>query len=168
MFDQFTEYVAKAPQDEVRALLVEDIALCVTHFQVQTNGSGAREELAGLQNAMNLWIAEFEPPNHESEGSRQQPVLRALIDDLQAGQVARLERDELDFLAVVRDLIQRAHRPEAFDRLSTVLTPHMDGVLRRRSETKAADGLRGLARRGLRAEARWPWGRVLRRPVRPG
>jgi hypothetical protein len=147
MFDSFIEYVSKASPDEVRALSVEDMAICVTWFQSYAGTPVRQETCDGLQNATDLWVREWELPNHESEGSRQQPLLRVLMDEVLGGQFANLARDELDLLCVAYDLMQRAQRAGSFERPINVLRPHIDTLQRRRAGLPSAPGLPTLSER---------------------
>jgi len=147
MFDQFVEYIANAHADEVRALTVEDMAVCVAWFQSYANDPVKQEACAGLQEATELWVAGLAPHEHESEGSRQQPLLRALVDELQDGRLEQLKRDELDFLCIVYDLMQRADGSALFERPSTVLAPHIEVLQARRSALALAPGLPAVSKR---------------------
>ncbi len=145
MFDHFVEYIANAYEDEVRALSAEDMAICVAWYQSYAGDDERRERCRGLEDAMGLWVNEMQPPNHESEGSRQQPVLRRLVYILQSGRIGELERDELDFLCVIHDLMLRADRPEFFKRPLEALGPYMDALRQRRASLSVKPGLPTLA-----------------------
>lgn len=147
MFDLFVEYVSKAKPDELRALSVEDIAICVAWYQSMGHDSEKRALCQGLEEAADFWVREWEPPNHESEGARQQPLLRALLDEVLGGQLVDLRRDALDFLCIVDDLARRARRSDRLVRPLKVLDPHLDALQRRRVRLAPVVGLPDLSQR---------------------
>ena len=147
MFDRFVEFAAEAQPEEVRALSVEDMAVCVAWYQSYANDPAKQAVCQGLQEATERWLAEMEPLDHKSEGSRQQPLLRGLVDKLQDRPPEAFQRDELDFLCICYDLMQRADRPDFFARPLGLLGPHVDKLQGRREALRVAPGLPALAAR---------------------
>lgn len=143
----FVEYVAKAPPDEVHALCAEDIALCAAWHASCAANPGLLKACNGLQDTLSDWAAHMTPPNHESEGSRQQPVLRGLVNRLRDGQAASLNRDEIEFLCAVYDLMQRADHPDFFQRPIEALAPFIDQLRRRQADEPLQPGLPRLSQR---------------------
>ncbi len=126
-------------------MTLEDVALCAAWCE--SKGETLADQASRIQALEARWAAEHEPPATLFEGGRQQPLLRKLIDELRAGSLARLARDELDFLCIAYELMGRAARPEEFARPRSCIEPHIEAIIQRRAELPVAPGLPALEHR---------------------
>ncbi len=141
MLKSFIEHVSRLKPEEVATLWLEDIALCAAWYQSYDGDPEAQKSCAAIPKAVEHWLASATPVPLETEGRRYQLVLRSLLDELQNGQLGKLERSQLDFLHAVSDLIERSSEPSHFQRVSELLAPHTKPLAARRDSLEATPGL---------------------------
>src|SRR5206468_3991136 len=83
----------------------------------------------------------------ETEGQRQQPLLRELTRWATAGGVKEMARDELDFLAAAWTLARGAKNQARFKRAAFHLAPRIAEIEARRAALPMALGMPHLSRR---------------------
>ena len=143
MFENLCKYVAEACEEAIQALTVEDLALWV--LAVGASGTEDGGGRTAVDRVKQVWLVDSGGAEQASEGSRQQPLLRALIDALEADGVSVLTRDEVDFLLAIFELMQE--HPERFARPRSILSPYLDGLQGRRDALEPAPDMAGLGKR---------------------
>lgn len=147
MFESLVQYVGALPEERVETLFLEDAAITAVWcdgFQ----GEEEKQELCSAASAtIETWLQQAAPREVETEGRRQQPLLRALISELNDGRLDQLLRDELDVLFLTWTLIQRSAHRSAFVRPLECLKPYIAGIQKRRESLEPAPGLANVGSR---------------------
>lgn len=121
MIGRVLEYVASQPVDKAGLLLLEDMALCVAWDEAHADPAEAKKRFPALPRYVEKWTVIRTRMPAATMGRRQQPLLRALIDQIMEEGVKPLKRDEVDFLCAAYDLNSQGITS---GRLAQVLGPH--------------------------------------------
>lgn len=146
MFDSLATHMAELDADRMDELSLEDVALCSAWHTSNRDRPKIREMAAGLPEAIELWVEHIPGDTVETEGRRQQPVLREVMGLLLDGRLGAMRRSQLDFLCTAQDLIERAAAPEPLDRVRQLLEPHRRDMRARRKALPLAPGLPDLSK----------------------
>lgn len=130
MYESLAHFVISSPVDTVRALYLEDIALCATWYESHEGNEEVTAAYGNVRQAFDTWVRDLIPPPADTEGYRQQPLLRDLIAELTEGHAARLERDELDLLYFAVAFARRSGKLDVFRRILSCTAPHMKSIER--------------------------------------
>lgn len=144
-YDAFVNHVLERSPEEVLSLTLEDVALCAAWRE--SCPDALREQADRIRTIEELWTGQYALASTLTEGGRVQPLLRMLIDELLAGNLDQLARDELDFLHAAYDLMGRAAQPEDFARPRQYIEQFSEAIARRRAELPPAPGLPAIERR---------------------
>lgn len=147
MYESLMKYMCDLPDDALAHAYVEDIAVCAAWLDSYRDQPDITEPFGVLKQKFDVWVRACNPLREETEGYRQQPLMRALIDDIQRGQVDKLCREELDVLYFAHGFMHRTGKPELFERMPAFIEPHLKRIDERRNELPLAPGLTGLAQR---------------------
>lgn len=147
MFDRLVEHVLGLPGDRLAQVPLEDLTLCALWCESYRENEARREEFERFRAIVDQWAATAAPPAEESEGCRQQPLMRELIDLVAQGGVPHMTRDEIDFLVFAWGLAQRAQHPELRERPMAKLVPFIRALEERRAQMEPAPGLPSLSKR---------------------
>jgi len=137
------------PDEKLASLGIQDVALCQVWW---VNGGACADPppgFAGLQSRVQRWLALSDRPVSKSAGRRSQTLLRELIDRLEADQVDKMQRDELDLLEAVHGLAQSVENPEVFERVRRAIAPRRARIAARRAGLPPAVGTPTLTARFL-------------------
>ncbi len=139
-----------ALDDEGLATLgIQDAALCQVWW---ANGGAGNDPPAGIDTLaarIQRWLAFSDRPERKSEGRRSQTILRELIDRLEADDVDKMARDELDLLEAVYGLSQAAQNPKTFARVRRAIASRRARIAARRASSHAVIGTPALTARFL-------------------
>lgn len=141
------EHVNETPPQEIGDLTLEDMALSLAWWDSLDDDPAPREPFPAIPSHTGLWVEKVHPPVSNTEGRRQQPLLRMLLDDLQDTGNAALGRSELDVLHSAYELIRRSSAPRLFERISALLEPRIRILSARRSALPPAPALPVLRKR---------------------
>ncbi len=147
MFENLVQHLSALPGERLNTLFLEDVVLGAVWCE-GFKGDVEKQELCAAANAViEAWLREWSPREIETEGRRQQPLLRALIGELNEGRLDQLMRDELDVLFLAWTLIQRSAQRPVFIRPIECLKPYIAGVQKRRESLEPAPGLPNVGMR---------------------
>ena len=146
MFTHLFQYVAKADDDTLALLDVEDIALCAAWHESLPPDAQKTEPFASLPKAIERWLGQTHPPGNPTEGRRSQPLLRQTLYKLRLAAIT-MQRNELDLLEAVFSLAHRAKDPIPFERLLSVFEEFYLAVKQCRDEKEPTVGLRSIENR---------------------
>ena len=135
------------PRDAAACLSVEDAALCATWLEFQEERPEIQPLKAEIPRVVEHWLVTFAGEPAAPGGVRHQPLLRALITELELGNRDNLLRDELGFLCIAYDLMRRSPRADSFARPASYLAPHMESIRALCESRPPAPGLPNLQRR---------------------
>jgi hypothetical protein len=147
MFDRLVEFVVGLPPERLAAVPLEDLTLCALWCEAYRENEARRAEFERFRALVDAWAKSAAPPAEESEGCRQQPLLRELIELVAQGGVPHMTRDEIDFLVFAWGLAQRASHPELRERPMAKLVPYIRALEERRAQMEPAPGLPSLSKR---------------------
>lgn len=147
MFESLLEHVIALPPEKLRTVSVEDMALCAAWFDSYRGEPAKREPYKLIRQLLDRWVHDAIVDETPTEGVRQQPLLRMLIDHVQQDGVDTLLRDELDFLYFLWGLIQRTNVRDCFAKPHSLLKAHMTAIGNRREDLAPVAGLVNLGER---------------------
>lgn len=147
MYDRLASFVMGLPRNKLATLYLEDIALCATWYESYEDDAAIREQYTSLRQIFDEWVHEAQAPRTDTMGYRQQPLIRQLITELSAGNVTRLERDELDLLYFSAGLARRSGKLQVFRRVLTCLAPYTKDIEHCRKHRELIPGCPALGRR---------------------
>lgn len=135
--------LCEAPREELKNFFTEEFAAALAFCQI-----GLAEDKRGpLQQRAQEWASIVQPPERPTEGSRQQPLLRQMIEELQQGHVDKLHEDERTFLRAAFKLMNSAMDRAQFKRPLELLAPFAEDMGVQRDSEHPADSLANLRRR---------------------
>ncbi len=147
MFDHLVKLALTLPQERLATLSLEDMTLCALWCDSYRDNNERRAEFDALRAVLDVWADCAAPPEEPSEGYRQQPLLRELIELVSQGGIPHMTRDETDFLVFAWGLAQRAKNPELRERPMARLVPVIHILEERRGKLEPAPGLPSLSKR---------------------
>lgn len=147
MYERLANYVIGLPPDQIAALYLEDVAICAAWYESHEDDQEIQEQYAGLRQAFDEWVKHVEAPRTDTMGYRQQPLVRKLIKELSGGDIARLQRDELDLLYFAAGLARRSGKLHIFRRVLSCLAPFMREIEQARRKKPLEPGCPALGRR---------------------
>lgn len=128
MIQSLADRVNVLPPESVASVYLEDIALCAAWLDSRSEDTELLSGYKKLRENFDHWTHTAVPQTPESEGSRQQPILRKLVTDLLRGQLKTLHRDELDVLYFAWGLTKRVENRAMFDRAMQMIDKHIDAI----------------------------------------
>jgi hypothetical protein len=147
MFDHLVKLALTLSEERLAALSLEDMTLCALWCDSYRDNNERRAEFDALRAVLDVWANCAAPPEEPSEGYRQQPLLRELIELVSQGGIPHMTRDETDFLVFAWGLAQRAKNPELRERPMARLVPVIHLLEERRERLEPAPGLPSLSKR---------------------
>ncbi len=147
MYENLAHYVVSSPPEVIPTLYLEDIAICAAWYDSHEGDSDISATYGALRQVFDRWVREVEPPRNDTEGYRQQPLIRELVAELTEGNVARLERDELDLLYFTVAFARRSGKLDIFRRVLSCTAPHMNSIEQLRKKKPLIPGAENLAKR---------------------
>jgi len=147
MYESLIKHVSELPDEKVPQVYLENMAVCAAWLDSYREQPEVTDPFHALKQKFDIWVRSVDPPKEETEGYRQQPLLRDLIDEISRGNIANLRREELDVVYFAWGFMQRTGKPEIFERFSIMLEPHMKALEAQRSELPLCPGLTGLGQR---------------------
>ncbi len=135
--------LADASEEDLQGFFAEEFAVATAFC----HSGAARERAEALEQKALEWAAVISPPERATEGSRQQPLLRQLIDDLQGGKQSELHWDEITFLMAACELMKSANDTAQFKRPIELLEPHIEAMRIRVAGLEPDTGLVHLQKR---------------------
>jgi hypothetical protein len=147
MYKSLASFVSSCSTEEVPFLYLEDIAICATWYESYEEDEGLTAEFSPLRQVFDRWVREVKPPPADTEGYRQQPLIRELLADLAKGHIARLERDELDLIYFAVNLAKRCGNMDVGGRVVTCVGPYIEEIERIRKNKPLIPGCPNLAKR---------------------
>jgi len=147
MYESLANFTVNLPPELVHALYLEDIALCAAWYESHEGDSTVTENYGQLRQIFDHWIREVQAPRTDTEGYRQQPLLRDLITILAEGHVERLARDELDLLYFAVAFARRSGKLDVFRRVLSCTAPHMNSIEHVRKLKSLTPGCPNLGKR---------------------
>lgn len=149
MYESLVKYICELPDDKIVHAYLEDITVCAAWLDSYRDQPEITEPFGALKQKFDVWVSGVTPLREETEGYRQQPLLRELVDELGRGKASELRREELDILYFAHGLVGRTGKPELFERIPAMIEPHLAAIDARRSELPLSPGLGGLGTRML-------------------
>lgn len=154
MSEILVKYVVDTTPEQLLALSLEDLALCQAWYASYLDAPDVRAMYDGLPGKVAAWTSDSQDSGYDTQGARQQPVLRHVLGRLEASSHELLTRDELDFLFHVYELIQRTKHRNVFQRPTALIAPHLAEIRRLRETMKPVRGLPEVLKRvGVATEA---------------
>lgn len=147
--EQFVAHVAGLDARATASLYPEELALCLAWYDGHNHNPALQARYDGVRRTLRHWLGNPLTPDTDTEGNRQQPLLRQLMEVLLAGRLVELRRDEIDFLVIAWDLMEKCTDAERFARPITLLAPHLKALQARRAALPPARGIPSLATRIL-------------------
>jgi hypothetical protein len=147
MYERLASIVTASPVDAIGSFYLEDIALCATWYESHEEDAGITERFSELKQAFDHWVRDAVAPRTDTEGFRQQPLIRELIGELTEGHVSRLERDELDLLYFTVAFARRSGKLDIFRRVLSCTAPYMNSIERVRKKKSLIPGCPNLGNR---------------------
>ncbi|MBI2425581.1 MAG: hypothetical protein HYV27_22340 [Candidatus Hydrogenedentes bacterium] len=144
MYDKLVQTVIDLPAEGLARVNLEEISLCATWYDSYRDDAGVRESYAKLRQVLDAWARHVEPPPQDTEGQRQQPLLRDLIQELIQDRLEYFTRDELDFLYFMVGLARRCGQEHLFDRPLSCVDPYLPTITERREELELVPGVPSL------------------------
>lgn len=149
MYEGLIKYVSELPDEKVAHVYLENLAVCAAWLDSYRDQPEITDPFHALRQKFDIWLRTVELTKEETEGYRQQPLLRDLVDEVSRGNTGNLLREELDVVHFAWGFMQRTGKPEIFERFALMLEPHMKAVDVRREELPLCPGMTGLAKRIL-------------------
>lgn len=146
MFTHLFKYAAKADDEALAQLNVEDVALCAAWYESLEPEARKAEPFASLPAKIESWLGQAHEMGKPTEGRRAQPLLRQILYKLRLAAI-HMHRNELDVLEAVFDLAHRATDPKPFERLLSVFEEFYLAVKECRDEVEPTNGLQSLENR---------------------
>ena len=129
MSKNVVQFLLKASEEDLKNFFAEEIAYCLSMCE-----SGGEQEVCDKVRAQaEAWGQVIRPAERQTEGCRQQPLLRMMIDELREGRAANLEWDDLTFLCTAYEVMKGAVLQDQFARPLELLQPYL-GALRARRD----------------------------------
>ncbi|MCF6284968.1 MAG: FapA family protein, partial [Candidatus Hydrogenedentes bacterium] len=154
MSEVLAKYVVDANSAQLLALSLEDMALCQAWYASSMDVPEIRAEYEGLPAKVAQWTSDKTNLSSGGQGARQQPSLRHVLARVISTGPGGLERDELDFLFFVYELIQRVKHRDQFQRTLDLIVPHLRDIHQLRERLEPVHGLPSVLRRvGVATEA---------------
>jgi len=100
-----------------------------------------------LHERLDTWVTQVQPPPDDTEGVRQQPLLRMLLNEAVRGKASAFSHEELDFLFFAHGMATRAGKPDLFGRTLECLEPHIEAIAAARAKGTTEPGLPKLHER---------------------
>lgn len=147
MYETLAKHIMGLPREQIGDLHLEEIALCAAWFESQQGIAEKEEQYAILRQVFDTWVNDVREPRSDTMGYRQQPLTRTLVKELSAGNVLRLERDELDFLYFAIGLARRSGKIDLFRRTMSCIAPHTKDIEHARKNKPVLPGCPSLAKR---------------------
>ncbi len=141
MSETLVKYVVDADTDRLLALTLEDLALCQAWYASYMDMPNMLSDYETLPAKVAQWTSDKSEPGILTNGARQQPLLRSVLERLEKSGPGLLARDELDFIFFVYELIQRTKNRNQFQRPLELIAPHMRDITSRREVTQPVRGL---------------------------
>ena len=143
MLEKLIAFIEDGSEDRLGEISLEDAALGRTWCAARKK----TDDGTPIQAQLDTWVAKHRRPHWDTEGHRHQWVLRDLIDEVIAGRLTHLEKDELDFLCWAFELAGRIEQRDAYSRVRNLLQPFVNEIEVRRRELPRHSGLNALAKR---------------------
>ncbi len=135
--------LCEVPRGELGGYFAEEFAVAIAFCE-----TGAAEDKAELlQQRAREWSEVVVPPERPTEGSRQQPLLRQMIDELQGEHTKELQWDELTFLCAAFKLMSNVFDRTQFNRPLELLEPYAARLQEVRSAQSPIEALPNLRKR---------------------
>jgi len=147
MYENLAHYVVSSSPEVIATLYLEDIAICAAWYDSHEGDNDISAAYGQLRQVFDRWVREVEPPRNDTEGYRQQPLIRELVAELAEGNVARLERDELDLLYFTVAFARRSGKLDIFRRVLSCTAPHMNSIEQLRKKKPLVPGAQNLGKR---------------------
>lgn len=147
MYDSVVKYVTDLADDKLPQVHLETMALCAAWLDSYRDQPDVTSPYVPLKQKLDVWVRDVEPSREETEGYRQQPLLRDLAEELTKGHLDKLRREELDILYFAWGLVQRSGKPQLFERIPVMIEPHIKMIDARRDQLPLSPGLGGLSQR---------------------
>jgi hypothetical protein len=144
MFECLAKYVIAQPEEKIGEISLEDLALCTAWYNSFDNQPEMTEEYAGFPDVLDHWISNVTQPTNETEGFRQQPLLRALLRKIEISGIDKLSPCGIEFLFFATGLMQRTPNKHLFERPIKCITPHNESLSKRRNLCRGEPGLPSL------------------------
>ena len=99
MFECLAKYVIAQPQEKIGGISLEDMALCTAWYNSYDKQPEMLEEYASFPDVLDHWVSNVTQPTNETEGFRQQPLLRALLRKIEISGIDKLSPGATEFLS---------------------------------------------------------------------
>jgi len=147
MLDRLIEHVSALPEEELRTITLQDIAICDSWYRSLAGDVAGLARCEQLPRQIKAWSTQAPIDPTITEGRRHQWVLRELIDELDAGNTRFLAWDELDLLLAALRLARSCNRPEQFSRVIELLDRHATSIEDRHGKVSITPRLPALSTR---------------------
>lgn len=147
MFEHLVNHITGLDKEQLASVPVEDLALCAAWCASHQETPDRIEPYAALPSMLEYWTRHPIIPEMKTEGRRQQPLLRILLDLAALGKTHEMTRDETDFLCEVWRLIESAAGSGLFERPLKYMRPHMAAIRERRESLPLVPDLPAIADR---------------------
>jgi hypothetical protein len=141
MFECLAKYVLAQSEEKIGEISLEDMALCTAWYNSYDKHPEMTEDYAGFPDMLDHWISNVTQPTTETEGFRQQPLLRALLRKIDISGIDKLSPDAIEFLFFSTGLMQRTPHKHLFERPIKCITPHNESLSKRRNQCRGEPGL---------------------------
>ncbi|GMW02006.1 MAG: hypothetical protein AMXMBFR84_31420 [Candidatus Hydrogenedentota bacterium] len=148
MLERLIEHLAALDSGSLSRATLQDVAVSFAWYNSYPPDSAEFTKWSVIPSRVETWIAATRTETAPTEGRRHQWVIRDLADVLRDAGATRLETDELNFLAVVYELAERASAGGAFDRIRSLLSEYIAAIrLCLANEPPVQPGLPSLGKR---------------------
>lgn len=147
--ERLVSHIAAMNDESLPLAFLEDMALCAAWLESHHDDPAEQARFPTLRDRIDQWVECADPvaAGEVSAGSRQQPILRAYVNDLIRGKIGELARDELDFVYLAWVLSERSKMEGLFERSLECLRPFIRQLEKARAATSLCPGLPNLSGR---------------------
>jgi len=148
MIESLVKKMCTIPDEVLIAQSLEDMTLAATWFDSYLEADPlAVAPYKQLHEKLDTWVNQVQPLPDDTEGIRQQPLLRLLLNEAVRGKLATFSPDELDFLFFAYGMAKRSQKPDLFGRTLECLEPHINQISALRETGQSEPGLSKLSER---------------------
>ena len=134
-------YISTLPDEKLALSSLEEMALCAAWFDSFDKNDPKRMVNGDMRKQLDRWVKCVIAPPDDTQGYRQQPILRRLINAAVQSSLDLLERDELDVLYFAYALALRSKKEHLFKRPMDCIQPYLHILRDVRAELTIDSGL---------------------------
>ncbi|HRI87418.1 MAG TPA: hypothetical protein PK869_04095 [Candidatus Hydrogenedentes bacterium] len=147
MLERLIDHVLKADPEVMATLTIQDAAIATIWHRSWAENEVRLKQCEGVPAAIANWTKLVQPVIQQTDGRRHQWTLRETIDEVLEGRIKSLAWDQVNLLTEVYDLTARVPDPQAYARVQSLLSPHIDALKKLATTLPVSPGLTVIASR---------------------